>query len=137
MRNKKIVRLTEGQLHRVISESVNRVLLEWEKGAPADSDIHYQAWANEFDAENNGQGVDRTAFHGDTRRNYKLRNTDNGWRNFHNISAAKGGGINNLSYSRTGNGGNNNGQLESIIDELAEYIGSTPDEIKKLLGNLR
>lgn len=133
MRNKRTVRLAESQLYRLISESVHNVLLEWEKGAPAGADIYHQAWAKEFDAENNGQGVDRTIHQGDTRRQYKLRNTNNGYSNFHNISASKGGGVNNMSKMQFGNGGNGNAQLETIIDELAEYIGATPDEIKNAL----
>ena len=53
------------------------------------------------------------------------------------VGTTKGGGVNNMTYMRFGNGGNNNGQLDSIIDELAQYIGSTPEEVKQALGNLQ
>ena len=129
MNMKRRVRLTESDLHRIVKESVNRVLLEneWQQGSNYFSTDGY---------ENNGQGAERVNF-GDNRRAYSLRNTNNGYSNHHRITANKGQGVNGMSYQRFGNGGNNAGQLDSIVGELAQYLGCSPEDVKQALGNLK
>lgn len=128
--NKKLIRLTESDLHRIVKESVKRTLFEaeqWQQGSNFVSTDGY---------ENNGQGAERINF-GDNRRAYSLRNTDNGYNNHHRITANRGQGVNGMSYQRFGNGGNDAGQLDSIVGELAQYLGCSPEEVKQALGNLR
>lgn len=81
------------------------------------------------------RGGERRNF-GDKTRKYNLRNTTDGYSNQHQIRAVKGVGPGGVSYMRNGNGGNDNGQLESIIDELAEYLGCSVQDVKLSLGNL-
>lgn len=127
---RRTIKLTENGLHRIIMESVNRILNEgWQQG----SDYMPADWAKEYGYEKNGQGVERTNPSPD-RRSYSLRNTDNGYNNHTRINASKGGGVNNMTHMNFGNGGMNAGQLNSIIDELSQYIGATPEEIKAQLG---
>lgn len=85
------IRLTESQLHRVIKESVKRVLNEyWNQGSNYVSTDGY---------ENNGQGAERINF-GNNRRAYSLRNTNDGYNNHTRISAMKGQGVNGMSHMK-------------------------------------
>ena len=134
------IRLTESQLHQVITESVKQILREnnWQNGSIYTPDLE--------GVQNNGQNVDRTCFDNDSRRLYKVRqgnvageenlpiHKQSPYRNFHTIRASKNGGINGLSYMKCGYGGQNGGNFESIIDELSQYLGATPEEVKQRLG---
>ena len=129
---KQTIRMNESELKRMITESVKRALFEAEQWQPG-SDYMPADWAKEYGYEKNGQGVERTS-PSPNRRSYSLRNTDNGWNNHTRINASKGGGVNNMTHMNFGNGGMNSGQLNSIIDELSQYIGAAPEEIKAQLG---
>lgn len=129
---KQTVKLTERKLRGMIREAVKCALNEdWTSGR-----VNNGYGRLETDGyENNGKNVERRSF-GDTTRKYNLRNTNDGYGNQHQITARKGSGANGLSYMRSGNGGNDNGQLDSIIGELAEYLGCSVDDVKNQLGNL-
>ena len=128
---KQTVRLTENKLRGMIREAVQSVLMEdWQQGRV---DGGYGRLPQD-DYEHNGQGVERTNYD-PNRRGYNLRQTGpGGERNHTRITANKGAGANGLSYQRFGSGGNDNGQLDTIIDELAEYLGCSADAVRRQLG---
>lgn len=97
---KQTIKLTESELHSLITESVKKILREneWQKGSNyVTTDGYY----------NNGKGVERIDNQPNV-RSYELRNTKDGYRNHDRISAVRGTGLSRYKY---GNGGNDNGQL--------------------------
>ena len=56
--DKKLIRLTEGDLHRIIKESVNKVLnerIKWEKGM-SDDEVKHRRLKREYDDANQNYG---------------------------------------------------------------------------------
>jgi hypothetical protein len=120
------VRLTESQLHGIIRRCVNEALNEageWKEGPL------YRKIVDGY--QNNGQGVERCDFPTTGIRAYNLRSSKDGWNNWTRISGhAKD--PNSLTYMNFRDGGME--QLESAIDDIAEYFGTTPNDIKERLG---
>lgn len=107
---KQIIKIKESDIKHIISESIKKVLSE---------------------------SPEMTSYNDDSTRRYKIRNNNNGYQNFHDVRAEKGQGAKGLSYMKFGNGGNDNGHIDNLIDELSGYLNCSPEEIKMALGNLR
>lgn len=57
--NKKLIRLTEGDLHRIVKESVNKVLNEWGADSPEEWDMKAKKYGNTYnDVYPTRNGVD-------------------------------------------------------------------------------